>query len=179
MDLFFFFFENLRASTINTSCTHTNVIFVEMDNLWKVLTLLTRIFFSFSIYFKLPFFPFIFIRWRLITLQYRTGFCHTLTRINHGFNVFPIPIPPPTSLSTRSLWDFPVHQVRALASCIQPGLVIYFTLDNIHVSMLFSWIIPPSSSPTSPKFCSVHLCLFFCFAYKVIITIFLNSKYMC
>ena len=44
--------------------------------------------------------------------------------------VFPIPIPPPTALSTRSLWVFPVHQARALLSCIQPGLVICFTLDN-------------------------------------------------
>ena len=34
--------------------------------------------------------------------------------------------------------EFHVHQVRALVSCIQPGLVICFTLDNIHVSMLFS-----------------------------------------
>ena len=45
-------------------------------------------------------------------------------------HVFPIPIPPPTSLSTRFLWVFPVHQARALVSCIPPGLVICFTIDN-------------------------------------------------
>ena len=54
------------------------------------------------------------------------------------FFFFPIPIPPPTSLSTRSLQVLPEHQVRALVSSIQPGLVICFTLDSIHVSMLFS-----------------------------------------
>ena len=55
-----------------------------------------------------------------------------------GLHVFPIPIPPPTTRSTRSLQVFPLHQVRALVSCIQPGLVIRSTLDNIHVSMLFN-----------------------------------------
>ena len=66
-------------------------------------------------------------------------------------HVFPIPIPPPPSLSTWSLWVFPVHQVWALVSCIRPGLVICFTLDNILVSMLFSQNIPPSPSPTEFK----------------------------
>ena len=34
---------------------------------------------------------------------------------------------------------------------IKPGLVICFTYDNIHVSMPFSQIIPPSSTPTESK----------------------------
>ena len=71
---------------------------------------------------------FFFISWRLITLQHFSGFCHTLTWISHRF-----------IHSTRYFWIFPVHPPWALVSCIQPGLVICFTLDNIHVSMLFSW----------------------------------------
>ena len=80
-----------------------------------------------------------------------------------SLHVFPIPIPLPTSLSTRSLQVRPEHQVRALVSCIQPGLVICFTLYSIHVSMLFSWNIPPSPSPTESKrlfYKSVSLFLF-------------------
>ena len=84
-------------------------------------------------------------------------------------DVFHIPIPSPTSLSTRSLWVFPVHQPRALVSCIKPELVICFTLENIHVSMLFSLNIPPSLSPTESKslFCtSVSLFLFCIYGYR-------------
>ena len=109
------------------------------------------------------FFPFIFIRCRLINLLYCSGFCHTLTWISHGFTCVPHPIPPPTSLPTPSLWVFPVHQPQALVSCIQPGLVICFTLDNIHVLMLFSQNIPPLPYPTESRslFCtSVSLFLF-------------------
>ena len=40
------------------------------------------------------FFPFIFISWRLITLQHCSGFCHTLTWISHGFTCVPHPDPP-------------------------------------------------------------------------------------
>ena len=40
------------------------------------------------------FFPFIFINWRLITLQYYSGFCHTLTWISHGFTCVPHHDPP-------------------------------------------------------------------------------------
>ena len=98
------------------------------------------------------FFPFIFISWRLITLQYCSGFCHTLTWISRGFTC----VPPPASLPIPTHWVFPVYQLQALVSRIQPGLVICFTLDNIHVSMLFSRNIPPLLSPTESKslFCT-------------------------
>ena len=37
---------------------------------------------------------FFFISWRLITLQYCSGFCHTLTWISHGYICIPHPNPP-------------------------------------------------------------------------------------
>ena len=115
-------------------------------------------------FYLLLFITFFKISWRLITLQYCSGFCHTLTWISHGFTCIPHPDPPShLPLSTQFLWVFPVHQARALDSCIQPGLVICFTLENVHVSMLFSWNIPPSPSPTESKslfYTSVSLFLF-------------------
>ena len=111
----------------------------------------------------MPFFVFPFISWRLITLQYCSGFCHTLKWISHGFTCIRHPNPPSHLPPHPSLWVFPVYQPWALVSCIQPGLVICFTLDNIHVLMLFSQNIPPSPSPPESKslFCtSVSLFLF-------------------
>ena len=74
-------------------------------------------------------------------------------------HVFPILKLSPTSLPIPSLWVFPVHQPWALVSCIQPGLAICFTLDNIHVSMLFSQIIPPLPSPIESKI--LYICVSF------------------
>ena len=39
-------------------------------------------------------FIFFFFNWRLITLQYCSGFCHTLTWISHGVTHIPHPDPP-------------------------------------------------------------------------------------
>ena len=79
-----------------------------------------------------------------------------------GTHVFPsrTPLPPPfpSHPPGSSQCTSPEHPV----SCIEPGLAIYFTYDNIHVSMLFSQIIPPSPSPTESKslfFTSVSLLL--------------------
>ena len=86
----------------------------------------------------------------------------------------PLPPPSPYHPSGSSQCTSPEHPV----SCIKPGLAIHFIYDIIHVSMPFSQIIPPSPSPTDPKDCSIHLCLFCCLTYRVIVTIFLNSIYM-
>ena len=86
----------------------------------------------------------------------------------------PLPPPFPSHSSGSSQCTGPECPV----SCLEPGLAIYFTYDNIHVSMLFSQIILPLPSPTESKSLFLHLCLFCCLAYRVIVTIFLNSIYM-
>ena len=68
----------------------------------------------------------------------------------------PLLTPCPSHPSGSSQCTSPEHPV----SCINPGLAIYFTYDNTHVSMLFSQIIPLSPSPTESKslfFTSVSL----------------------
>ena len=99
-----------------------------------------------------------------------------------GAHVSPILNPSPTTLPT----SFPHHptglsQVNSFgcpASCIELALVIYFTYDNIHASVLFSQIIPPLPSPTESKSLFLHLCLLRCLAYSIVVTIFLNSMHM-
>ena len=56
------------------------------------------------------FFSVIFVSWRLITLQYCSGFCHTLTWISHGVTCIPHPDPPSLILKLS-------HQLRSPTSC--------------------------------------------------------------
>ena len=56
----------------------------------------------------------------------------------------PLPPPCPFHPSGSSQCTSPEHPV----SCYEPGLAIRFPFDNIHVSMPFSQIIPPSPSPS-------------------------------
>jgi len=115
--------------------------------------------FVFLIFF---YYKFIYFNWRLITLQYCVGFAIHQHESATGVHVFPILNPPPTSLPYHASGSSQCTSPEHPASCIEPGLVIHFTYNNIHVSMPFSQIIPPSPSPTESKrlFCtSVSLLL--------------------
>ena len=84
----------------------------------------------------------------------------------------PSPSPPhPSGLSQSTNFE-------CLASCIELALVIYFTCGYICFSAILS-NQPTVSFSRNPKVFSLHPCLFCCVAYRVIITIFLNSIYMC
>ena len=88
----------------------------------------------------------IYFNWRLITLQHCGGFVIHTHESATNVHVFPHPEPPlltpspphPSGLSQSTSFECP-------ASCIELALVIYFTYGNIHVLMLFSHIVPPSS----------------------------------
>ena len=62
------------------------------------------------------FFFFSFISWRLITLQYCSGFCHPLTWISHGFTCVPHP-DPPSRLPPRPI-PLGLPSAPALSTCL-------------------------------------------------------------
>ena len=107
-------------------------------------------------------------------------FCHTSTCMHHRYTRVPHP-EPPSHLPPHTI---PLGHLSALAPSIQyHALNLDWRLISYMILYMFQCHSPKSSHPRplpqSPKDCSIHLCLFCCLAYRVIITIFLNSIYMC
>ena len=131
----------------------------------------SNIIFSFYLFF-LSFFFFYF------TILY--WFCHTSTWIRHWCTHVPHPetpshLPP----STIPLG----HPSTPAPSILYPALNLDWWFVSYMILYMFQCHSPksfhPLPLPQSPKDCSIHLCLFCCLAYRVIVTIFLNSIYMC
>ena len=107
-------------------------------------------------------------------------FCHTLTWIHHGCTRVPHPEPP----SHLSPCTIPLgHPSAPAPSILYPASNLDWRLVSYMIIYMFQCHSPKSSHPLplpqSPKDCSIHLCLFCCLAYRVIVTFFLNSIYMC
>ena len=85
---------------------------------------------------------------------------------------------PPTSLPRLLFFVVPEHWLWV--SCIMHWTCTghLFTYGHVHVSVLFSQIIPPLPSPQTPKVCSFHLCLFCCPVCRIIVTISPNCIHM-
>ena len=121
------------------------------------------------------FLKFIYLNWRLITLQNCSGFAIHRNESAMGVHVFPIqnPLPPPSpshpsgsshapapSTLSHALnldWRYVSHTIIYMFQC--------YSLKSSHPRLL----------PQSPKDCCIHLCLFCCLSYRIIINVFLNS----
>ena len=106
-------------------------------------------------------------------------FCHTSIRIRHGCTH--VPHPEPTS-------HLPSHTIP-LGHPSAPDPSILYHASNLDwqfishmISDMFQCYSPKSSHPCplqqSPKDCSIHLCLFCCLAYRVIIRFLIKKNDM-
>ena len=168
--------------TINELVKHKSVRYLLMHNAIIIILMKFHVPSSnpFSVYGRnKDLFSFNF-NWKLIILQYCGGFCHTFTWISHGvymcspswnpFHLPPHPIPlvnpsaPALSTLSHALnlnWWSISHMIIYMFQC--------YSLKLSHLHLL----------PQSPTVCYLHLCLFCWLAYRIIVTIFLNSIYMC
>ena len=115
---------------------------------------------QYSIFYFLE--EFIYFNWRLITLQYCSGFCHTVTWISHGCACVLHPEP---------LSHLPPHPIPqghpsapALSTLSHASNLDWRSISHMIIYMFqcYSQSIPPLPSPTESKslfFTSVSLLL--------------------
>ena len=91
----------------------------------------------------------------------------------------------PTILKPSYLPPYPINLCCPRA----PALSTLLHALNLHWSSILHMVIymfqcyslkssHPHLLPQSPKVCSLHLCLFCCLAYRVVVTVFLKSIYI-
>ena len=100
-------------------------------------------------------------------------FCHGCTCVPHpeppsNLPPHPILLGCPSTPALNALFhalNFDWSSISHMVIC----MFQYYSLKSSHPHLL----------QQSPKICSLYLCLFCCLAYKFVVTIFLNSMYMC
>ena len=121
----------------------------------------------------------IYFNWKLVTLQYCSGFRHTLTWISHRHTCVPHPEHPSHFPSCPIPQGHPSTPALSTLShalnldCKSASHMIIYTFQCYPLKSSH-----PCLLPQSPKDCFIYLCLFCCLTYRIIITIFLNS-YIC
>ena len=106
-------------------------------------------------------------------------FCHTSTCILHRCTR----VPHPESPFYLPPYTIPLgHPSAPAPSFLYPASNLDWRFVSYIILYMFQCHSCKSSHPLplpqSPKDCSIHLCLFCCLAYRVVVTIFLNSIYM-
>ena len=122
--------------------------------------------------------PFLFIYLFNFTILF--WFCHISKWICHRYTS--VPHPEPSSLLPPH--TIPLYRPSAPAPSIQNHASnLDWWLISYMILYIFQCHSPKSSHrlplPQSPKDCSIHQCLFCCLVYRVVVTIFLNSIYIC
>ena len=160
---FFFFFFGLHAYYFFFS---QNKFLLDHSHVYSVTYCLWL--FLFFFYFN----------WRLITLQYCGGFCHTFTWISHECTYVPHPDPP------SQLPPHPIPQghpsAPVLSTLSHASNLAWRSISYLIIYMFRCYSLKASHPHLLPesKACSLHLCLFCYLGYRAIITISLNSIYM-
>ena len=105
----------------------------------------------------------IYLNWRLITLQYCGGFCHTLTWISQRGTCVPHAEP------HSHLPPHPIPQghpsAPALSTLSHASNLDWWSSSHMIIYMFQHYSLKsshPRLPPQSPKDCSIHLCLFCC-----------------
>ena len=124
------------------------------------------------------FFKFLFLLY--FTLQYCIGFAIHWHESTTGVHEFPN-MNTPSHLRPHTI---PLDHPHAPApSILYPASNTDWRFVSCMIVYMFQCHSPKSSYPRpllqSLKDCSIHLCLFCCLTYRVIITFFLNSIYIC
>jgi len=145
-----------------------------------ILFFIFYLFYKFSLIYSFKILNlFIYFNWRLITLNIVVVFAIHWHESATGIHVSSHPETPPTSLPHSIPLGCP--NALALSALFHASNLNWWSISHTVIYMFQCYSFTsyhPCLLPQSPKGCSLCLCLFCFLAYRVIITIFLNSIYM-